>query len=622
MIKVTFLPDKKTVKVNKGTVILDALEKAGINISTPCGGKGTCGKCKVLMKEGIPSATLVEKNLFTEEEIKKGDRLACQTKLFQDSIIEIPSEIRLDFKVIFSPTSKGDIYPVKKRFSLDSNLKKVFLNLKKPSLADQSPDWERIKDVLSLKEYKETSSLRISLTLIKKIPILMREADFKITVTILNNEIIDIEKGDTTKNRHGIAFDIGTTTVAGYLVDLRTGKELFAVAKTNPQMIHGDDIISRIGFVQKSKDGLKRLQQEIVGSLNEIIEEATQKAKITQNNIYETVIAANTCMHHLFLGLNPVYLAPSPYLPVIQESLNLKAKEIPGLSLNPMTHIYMLPNISAFVGADISAGIIANDIWRKNKINLLVDLGTNGEIVLGYKGKLWACSTAVGPAFEGARISSGMRAADGAIDQVRIEDNLIAYKVIQNGKVRGICGSGLIDLIAELLKIGLINKSGRLISREECHSKLSEEMKKRITKGVKENQLLLAEGDETMTGQPIYLTQGDIREVQLAKAAICAGIRILLKEVNISSKEVEEILLAGAFGNFIDKKSAVRIGLIPNLPLKRIKSVGNAAGRGAEIALCSNKMRKFSEEVSKRVNYIELSSRPDFQKEFMEAIFF
>jgi len=622
MLKITFLPDKKNIEVNQGTTALEALERAGINIDTPCGGKGICGKCKILINKGITTATPIEEELLSEEEIKKSFRLACQAKLFKDTIIEVPSEIRLDFKRVFSSNLKGDIHRIKKNFALDSNLKKVFLGLEKPSLDDQRSDWERIKDGLSLKKIENISNLKISLPILKKIPILIRKADFRVTVTILNNEIFDIESGNTTESSYGIAFDIGTTTVAGYLIDLRTGKELSAVAKTNPQVIHGDDVISRIGFTQQPKGGLEKLQKEIVITLNEIIRETTQKAEIDKSNIYETVIVGNTCMHHLFLGINPINLAPSPYIPVIKESLSLKAKDIPGLSLNPTANIYMLPNISAFVGADILAGILSTSMWREDKAVLLVDLGTNGEIVLSYKGKLWSCSAAAGPAFEGARISSGMRAAEGAIDKVKIDNKFITYKVIKDGKVRGICGSGLIDLIAELLKLGLINKSGKLIDREEGNSELSEEIRRRIVNGQEGNKFLLVKDKETENGKPLYLTQRDIREVQLAKAAIYAGIKILLKEVNIPLEDIQEILLAGAFGNFIDKKSAVRIGLLPNLSLKKIESVGNAAGRGAEITLCSNKMRELSQEISKKVKYVELSSRPDFQKEFMEAMFF
>jgi len=622
MLKITFLPDKKNIEVNQGTTALEALERAGINIDTPCGGKGICGKCKILINTGITTATPIEEELLSEEEIKKGFRLACQAKLFKDTIIEVPSEIRLDFKGVFSSNLKGDIHRIKKNFALDSNLKKVFLGLEKPSLDDQRSDWERIKDGLSLKKIENISNLKISLPILKKIPLLIRKADFKITVTICNDEIMDLESGNTAKKSYGIAFDIGTTTVVGYLIDLGSGEELSAVAKTNPQVIHGDDVISRIGFTQQPKGGLEKLQKEIVITLNEIIRETTQKAEIDKNNIYETVIVGNTCMHHLFLGLNPIHLAPSPYIPVIKESLSLKVKDIPGLSLNPTANIYLLPNISAFVGADILAGILSTSMWKEDKTILLVDLGTNGEVVLGLKKKLWACSVAAGPAFEGARISSGMRAAEGAINKVKIDSKFIIYKVIEDGKVRGICGSGLIDLIAELLKLGLINKSGKLIGREEGNSELSEEIRKRIIKGQKGNKFLLVKGKETENGKPLYLTQRDIREVQLAKAAIFAGIKILLKEVNIPLEDIQEILLAGAFGNFIDKKSAVRIGLLPNLPLKKIESVGNAAGRGAEITLCSNKMREVSEEISKKVKYVELSSRPDFQEEFIKAMIF
>ena len=622
MLKITFLPDKKNIEVNQGTTALEALERAGINIDTPCGGKGICGKCKILINTGITTATPIEEELLSEEEIKKGFRLACQAKLFKDTIIEVPSEIRLDFKRVFSSNLKGDIHHTKNNFSLESNLKKVSLDLEKPSLDDQRSDWERIKDGLSLKKIENISNLKISLPILKKIPLLIRKADFKITVTICNDEIMDLESDNTAKKSYGMAFDIGTTTVVGYLIDLGSGEELSAVAKTNPQVIHGDDVISRIGFTQQPKGGLEKLQKEIVITLNEIIRETTQKAEIDKNNIYETVIVGNTCMHHLFLGLNPIHLAPSPYIPVIKESLSLKVKDIPGLSLNPTANIYLLPNISAFVGADILAGILSTSMWKEDKTILLVDLGTNGEVVLGLKKKLWACSVAAGPAFEGARISSGMRAAEGAINKVKIDSKFIIYKVIEDGKVRGICGSGLIDLIAELLKLGLINKSGKLIGREEGNSELSEEIRKRIIKGQKGNKFLLVKGKETENGKPLYLTQRDIREVQLAKAAIFAGIKILLKEVNIPLEDIQEILLAGAFGNFIDKKSAVRIGLLPNLPLKKIESVGNAAGRGAEITLCSNKMREVSEEISKKVKYVELSSRPDFQEEFIKAMIF
>ena len=621
MVKITFLPDKKNIEVNKGTTILEALEKVGININTPCGGKGVCGKCKVLVVEGITTAS-IEKELLSEGEIEKDFRFACQTKVFKDSIIGIPLEIRLDFNNVFSSKLKGDTHHIKKSFSIDSDLRKVFLDLEKPSLDDQRSDWERIKDGLSLKKIENILNLKVPIDILKKIPDLLRKSDFKITITLQNNEIIDIESGDTAKNSYGIAFDIGTTTVAGYLVDLESGIELSAVAKTNPQVVYGDDVISRIGFTQQNKDGLLKLQKGIVNTLNEIIKETAQRAKISSDNIYKMSIAGNTCMHHLLLGLNPSYIASSPYIPVIKEDLSIKIRDIPELILKPNANIYMLPNISAYVGADITAGILATCMWKKEKNILFLDLGTNGEIVLSARGKLWACSTAAGPAFEGARISSGMRAAEGAIYKVKMDHKSFAYSVIKDGKVRGICGSGSIDLIAEMLRLGLIDKSGRLIDREGCNTELGGEIRKRIIKGQKGNKFLLVEGKETKNGDPVFLTQKDIRELQLAKAAIFAGIKILLKEVNISPEDIQEILLAGAFGNFIDKESARRIGLIPYFPLEKIESVGNAAGRGAEIALLSEKMKKICRDTAREVQYIELSSRTDFQEEFIEAMFF
>ena len=627
MIKVTLIPDDINIEVNEGARILDVLKKAGIYIDIPCGGEGTCGKCKVLIVEGIPPASAIEKSFLTKREIEEGYRLACQAKLTQDAIIEIPLEVRLNIEKSFFAKAKGDISGTKKCFPLDTGLFKIFIELEKPSLADQRSDWERIKDGISLygKHMKDPtilSNLSLPLEILKRIPVLIREADFKITITILNNEVINIEKGDTTKDIYGIAFDIGTTTAAGYLVNLINGKEIASVARLNPQVKYGDDIISRIGFVQKSENGLQILQEEIVGAVNEIISELTYCAKIDRDDIYKIVFVGNTCMHHLLLGITPVFLAPSPYLPAVRESISLKVKDIPGLFLNETTEVFLLPNISAFVGADISAGIIANNIWKKDKNVLFVDLGTNGEIVLGVKGELWACSTAVGPAFEGARISSGMRAAKGAIDRVKIKNDSIFYRVIENGKVRGLCGAGIIDIIAELLKLGIIERSGKLLGRLECSPRGSDGIKKRILKNKNGNRFLLIEGERTVSGEAIYLTQKDIREVQLAKAAVSAGIKIILKEANIGEGDIEEILLAGAFGNFIDKKNAVKIGLIPGLPLNRIKSVGNSAGKGAELALSSNMKRQLCEEISKKVNYIELSSNPDFQREYIDELFF
>jgi len=619
---VTILPEKKSFSLPGGATLLYVLEKAGIHIDTPCRGKGICGKCKILIKEGIPESTITEQDLLTKDEILQGYRLACQARPVADSVIEVPKESRLDFKKAYSSHLKGDVHRLPHDFPFEADFEKIYLTLKKPSLDDQRSDWERITAGISSHRQDKTLRVKTSVDLLKEIPLLLREADDKITITLCKNDLIDIEKGNTVNYGFGMAFDIGTTTVAGYLLDLKSGKELSVVAKTNPQIIYGDDIIARIGFAQENKDGVKKLQSAIMNVLNEIITETTEKAQINKENIYKVTISGNTCMHHMLLGLPTSYIASSPYIPVIKEGINLKVKDLLGIKLSPNTHLYFIPNISAFVGADISAGILASDMWKNEKTSLFVDLGTNGEIVLGHKNKLWACSTAAGPAFEGARISSGMRAADGAIDRVKIDGKQLTYHVIKDGKIRGICGSGLIDLIAEMLNSGLIDKTGRLISRELCRSRISEELANRIMKDEKNHQFLIVNGKETQSGHPLFITQRDIREIQLAKAAIFAGIKILLKEAGLLPEEIGEILLAGAFGNFINKESARRLGLIPPVALNKIESVGNAAGRGTEMVLLSDEMKRKCRKISQEVAYIELSSRKDFQKEFMDAMFF
>ncbi|GAB4112450.1 MAG: ASKHA domain-containing protein [Candidatus Caldatribacteriota bacterium] len=601
---------------------MEALTKADILIETPCGGKGICGKCKILIKSGITNLSELEKKLISPQEIEKGFRLACQTRIFYPCEIKIPSEIRLNLQPVLSPLQKGERKGYKKNFPLEPETEKFFLVLAKPVLNDQRSDWERILEELSKRRGKNYSAPQISLSLLKKIPSLIREADFKITITICHNEIIAVEKGDTTSKMYGIAFDVGTTTVVGYLIDLKNGKEISVGVRTNSQIIYGDNIISRIEFTQRAKNGQSLLQKEIVDTINDIIQEITKHTQINQKDIYEIVVVGNTCMQHLFLGLDPVNLALSPYISVSREEFYLKAKEISGLLLEPETKVYLPSNISAFVGSDILAGIVFNSIWRKNRTSLLIDLGTNGEIVLSLKGELWTCSTAAGPAWEGVRIAFGMRAVDGAINKVEINKRRINCHTIGGIKAKGICGSGIIDLVSEMLKIGLIDRSGRIVDREECPAEISQEIKNRIIKEKGEKRFLLVKSNGKEENKEIYFTQKDIREVQVAKAALQAGIKILFKEVGISAKDIQEIFLAGAFGNFINKQSALRIGILPDLPLNRIKSVGNAAGKGAELILCSQKIRKIGNEIYKKVKYVELSSHPDFSRDFIEAMSF
>ena len=623
MRRVTFLPNNKDIEIANGDSLWEAMLKAGIRPNSICGGKGICGRCKILLKEGITEPTAQEIELLSPEEIKKGIRLACQTVPYQDCTIEILSDNRIDTKKVLTVNGEKGIKNFKRDFELDVNVEKVFLTVDKPSLLDQRPDWERITEALVQEKGKNFNYLQIPLSLLKKLPALLREADFRVTVVICNGEVTALEKGDTTDRVFGMAFDLGTTTVAGYLIDLQTGEEISALSKTNSQISYGDNIVSRIDFTRNKENGLAILQKEIINTINELIDETIQSAGISRDDIYEITIVANTCIHHLFLGIIPIYLAPSPYLAAVRRGLDLKAKEIPALYLSPETNIYMLPTISAFIGSDILAGVLFNGMKNsKEIITLLIDLGTNGEVILSKNGELWACSTAAGPAFEGVGISCGIRAAKGAIDRVELTKDTINWHVIGDGNPKGICGSGIIDLVSEMLRMGLIDKSGRLVTKQKCPSGISEEFKNRLVLKSGENVFLLVKENETEEGKEVYLSQKDIREIQVAKAAIASGIKILLKEVALKTKDIGKLFLAGSFGNFINRKNAIEAGLLPNLPLKRISLVGNAAGKGAELALCSRKIREIGEEIYKDVKYVELSSHPNFSKEFMEAISF
>ncbi len=625
MIEITINPGQKIFTVKKGTLLLDVLKQAGVNITTPCGGKGNCGKCKVIVFfSGASKMDLLNSNeqkWLSEEEIKAGYRLACQCYLYQNSTITLPSftvieendsKIRSENKYnLFSP-----------EFKLLVSIKKIFLRLNPPTLKDQRSDWTRIKDGLNNLHNTPHRNWEISPELLSNIPQLLRDNDFSITIVLYQNKVIAVEAGDTCEEQYGVAFDIGTTTIAVYLVDLSTGKEICATAYTNPQFIYGDDVISRIEFVRKDIKNRNKIQQELISSLNQMIISLTKKTGISLSRIYFAVIVGNTSMQHFLWSLPVENLAFSPYIPVVTDSIIQDAQNLPNFCLIPHAKVYSAPNVSAYVGGDIIADLIDIFVWQKIGKILLVDLGTNGEIVLISNGKIWACATAAGPAFEGARISSGMRATRGAIDSIIINRQKIDYQVIGRTKAAGLCGSGIIDLIASLLKLKIIRPDGRLINKEECLESISQHIKQRIITGKEGNKFLVVPAEESATGKPIYLTQKDIREVQLAKGAVAAGIRILLKHAQLEPAEIEEIFLTGAFGNVLNTESTLDIGLIPDIYSGNIYSIGNAAGKGAVKLLLSEEMRAKAEHIAHKIQYVELSAQYNFPKIFAEAMFF
>ncbi|MDI6859641.1 MAG: ASKHA domain-containing protein [Methanocellales archaeon] len=584
--EIVFQPDGKRVRVEKGITVMEAAIVAGVPLETVCGGKGVCGKCKVKLIKGRSLG----------EEIGEGLMLACKTKVISDAVIEIPVETRLQEQKIL-------VGGMERKIPLNPNIRKVYLKLTKPSLSDQMADLNRITRALGKRDIIVEN---VRLGFIRQLPVKLRKSDFRVTVILVGNDLVGIERGDTTGKKYGIAFDIGTTTVVGYLVDLNTGKEVSYASRMNPQVVYGDDVVSRIDFA-KTDVGLRKLNDKIMQALNEIIDEVS--VGIDKENIYEMSIVGNTCMLHLFLNIPPTSLALSPYVPALKGPVDIKASEL-GIKVNDDANIHVLPTIAGFVGADTVGVLLASLLDEGDDVRLAIDIGTNVEIALGSKEKIIACSAAAGPAFEGAHIQHGMRAAPGAIHRVSISDGDVRVETIDNAKARGITGSGLVDAVAEMLKSGVINHSGKISDDPEITSLYGD----RLIQEKDGAAFILAEG--------ITVTQSDIRELQLAKGAIYAGTHILMKELGVKTHNIAKILLAGAFGTYMPKENAQVIGLIPDIPLDRVKDIGNAAGVGSKMALISKNARLRAEIISKKVGYVELSGRKDFQDEFMDAMFF
>jgi len=602
-LQVSFLPSGKKVTFQKAISLREAIIKAKIDFSFPCGGNGLCGKCKVKVKGNTNPPSLKEKETIPEW-LEKGYRLACQTILYGNAEVEIPVSSLISTLRILTEGSE-------EKFKVDPFVQKIYLSLPLPTLKDQISDVARIKRELRKKGFDQ---LKIDLRLIKKVPFILRDSQFKTTVVLNNKEIISLEEGDTRGKNFGLAFDVGTTTVVGSLIDLDTGNRIATKAILNPQTIYGDDVISRVSYLQNNSKGLLNLQRKIVGGINEIVDYLVNSTGVKRKNIYEITLVGNTVMQHLLSGVNPLNLALYPYVPVTQDPINLKSYRL-GIKINPLANIYVFPNIAAFVGGDTVGVILATEMHKiNNKTKLAIDIGTNGEIVLSHEGKLVAASTAAGPAFEGSRISHGMWAQDGAIEKVRLKDGEVIIDVIGGGRPTGICGSGLIDSISEFYKEGIIDRSGRIKPVKE-QSRL---WRNRIVEDEEGGRFILWEDGEKSS---IFISQKDIREFQLAKAAIYTGIKILLDKLEVKRENVEEVLIAGAFGNYINLESAYNVGLLPKFPNSKVKNVGNAAILGAIKALISRKSRQEAEEIPHLVHYVELAATTNFQDVLTDSIF-
>jgi len=607
-ILIAIKPSNTIIKVPVGSSIISAIEKANIMFPAICGGKGKCGKCKLkIFNEQIPY-TRSEEIALTSEEINDGIHLACQVKPDKDLEVEI-------LNVESSDEVKQTTYSTVIDFKIDEHLKKIYLELKPPELDNPVDDLSNLKTSISY----DIKNFNIPLSMLQNLSTFLRKNSYKITLVLSDSQVLCIEPGDTTTRSYGLAFDLGTTSIAGILIDLKSGKDLAVHAKINPQSMYGADVITRVNFAINEPGGLSKLQNIVIESINEIIEKLAEKADVSFREIYEISVAGNTIMNHIFLGVNPQYIGESPYIPTFRAEQNFTAEEL-GLTLLPKASVMVLPNISGYIGGDIIGFILAYNLHKRCKLSLSIDIGTNSEIVLGSKDRLVCCSAAAGPAFEGGHISCGMRAGTGAIEKIIFDEDAIFYHVIGDVKPKGICGTGLIDLVAEMLKFKIINKSGKICKPEELEQKWYQS---RIIEQGNSACFILVPAEETENKEPITITQKDIRELQLAKAAFIAGINILIDELNISKHNIEEVLVAGAFGTYINKYNAQLIGLIPSdIPPERIKFVGNASSAGAKKFLLSKIARQEAQRISQFANCIELSVREDFQNEFAEAMFF
>jgi len=607
--RVLFQPDGRTVEVDAGRTVLDAARKAGIHLNAPCGGKGVCGNCKVQVTnaDDLP-VTDADREHFREGEREQGYRLACQLRVTRDLTVLIPEETRLsDQKILEMGTER--------HATLDPMMTKTHLDLAPPELPDQRADADRVGETLPAAGRR----YRYPLHVLRTLPRILRSRDFNVTAVTFDGELIALEPGDTSTRCFGVAADVGTTTVVGTLVDLATGERLGVASRTNPQVAYGDDVVSRIDYAGREKNGLALLHAKIAGCLNDVVHELATRAHVHHSEIYELLTVGNTTMMHLLLGVDPFAVAQAPYVAAYRNGRSVPSADV-GLNINRCGKLTVLPNIAGFVGADTVSVVLATGMHTSDVVKLAIDIGTNGEIVMGTGEGLIASSTAAGPAFEGARIKFGMRAAAGAVEKVDIDDD-VHLSLIEGDRVVGICGTGLIDTVAELLRLGIIDETGRIRDASEVPG-LPGPVAGRIRAGDNGNDFILARPDESQSGEAVYLTQRDVREVQLAKGAIFAGIQLMKKDLGLADDDIAEVLLAGAFGNYIRPERALSIGLLPNVPLAKIRFVGNAASTGAGLALINRTCRAESDTISERVRYVELAGRADFQTAFADAMMF
>lgn len=610
IIKITFTPGGETLEVSAGELLLDAAVAAGVPINAPCGGHGRCAKCLVRVEEGHCSPPADhELESLSEEELQQGWRLGCCAVAKTDCVVFLPPEAAALFS---KPLEDALIEGV----ALEPDLVQVQLQLPPPSLQDQRSDFIRLCDTAASCSPIATAELHALWAL----PTVLRQNDFNISATVRGGHLLEVHAPAAAEHPLGVAVDLGTTSVVAYLVDLVTGEHLGSGTAHNPQARHGADVISRTGYSKEHPDGLAQLQREAAGVVNQVVAQALDEAGCRPERVFEMTFVGNTCMHHLFLGLDPRYIAEAPYIPVNALPIEVSPQAL-GIKMNAAGRVFCLPVIAGYVGADTVGVIAATRLMESNQPVLAVDIGTNGEVALWSGDRLIVASCAAGPAFEGAQIEYGMRAAAGAISSVELLNDDITVETIGNQPALGLCGSGLFDAMAVCLQAGLVDMMGRMADDAKAAS-LPPALAARLSGEGSTRKVLLASPELGNAPQPIYFTQKDVRELQLAKGAVRAAVELLLKECALKVDDLSAILLAGAFGNYIRPKSALRMGLLPETDLAKISGVGNAAGAGAMLALISQPWRQKTCEIARRAEHLELAQRADFQQMFMETMLF
>jgi len=629
------MPSGRRGEVESNLSVLDAARQLGVEIESICGGRQTCDKCRIIVEEGQFDKHGIESREShltprTDEERAMLDqagtpeqRLSCNARIRGDLLITVPESSRAQKQIIRKMATERTI-------EIDPAIRQFYVEVDKAQLGLHRGDWGRLQDALN--EQWGLENLAIDLYTLQHLQAALRKDDWKVTVTLWNNaRVIDVQPG-FQEGAYGLAVDVGSTTIASFLCNLRTGELLATESMMNPQVSYGEDLMSRISYAMGNVEGLEKMNTAVIDALNQLATRAARSAKISKNRMYEITLVGNTTMVHILLGINPIELGGAPFALANRDAMDIKASEL-GLRLHPNANAHILPAQAGHVGADNVAVLVAEQPHLQKDVILTVDVGTNAEIVLSSSDWVFSASSPTGPAFEGGQISSGMRAAPGAIERVRIDPNTKQprFRVIgderwsdswqmgdfvpvddqPNHLAAGICGSGIIEGIAELFLAGLLSPDGRFNPEIDNEHLVWDENKRK-------GAFILATAEQSASGKPIIITQADVRNIQLAKAALFAGAKLLMLRASIET--VDKIILAGAFGSYIDPKHAMVLGLIPDCELEQVHAVGNAAGDGARITLLNHAKRRQAVEIARQVKYIETAIDPDFQEEFVKAM--